>query len=44
MENKYQHLTITQRNALLQFLQKFEDFFDGTISTWKTYPVDFELK
>ena len=44
MENQCQHLTITQRNELLRLLQKFEDFFDGTLGTWKTDPVHLELK
>ena len=43
MENQFQHLTMTQRNELLKLLQKFEDFFDGTLVTWKKDPVDFEL-
>ena len=25
-------------------MQNFEEFFDGTLGTWKTYPVKFELK
>ena len=44
MENQCQHLTMTQRTELLQLLQKFEELFDGTIGTWKTDPVDFQLK
>ena len=35
---------MTQRNELLKELQKFEEFFDGTLGTWKTYPEDFELE
>ena len=35
MENQCQHLTVTQRNELLKLLQKFEEFFDGTLDTWK---------
>ena len=34
------HLTITQRNKLLRLLQKSEEFFDKTLGTWKTDPVD----
>ena len=37
-------LTMTKCNELLKFLQKCEEFFDGTLGSWKTYPVDFELK
>ena len=44
MENQCQHLTMTQRNGLLKLLPKFEEFFDDTLGTWKTDPVDFELK
>ena len=44
MENQCPHLTMTQRNELLKLLHKFEEFSDGTLGTWKTYPVDFELK
>ena len=44
MENRCQNLTMTQRNELLKLLQKFEEFFDGTLGTSKTDPVDFELK
>ena len=35
---------MSQRNELLKLLQKFEEFFDGTLGTWKTGPVDFKLK
>ena len=44
MENQSQPLTMTQRNELLKLIQKFEKQFDGTLGTWKTYPVHFELK
>ena len=33
MEDQCQHLKITQRNELLELLQKFKYFFDGTLST-----------
>ena len=29
---------------MLKLLHKFKEFFDGTIGTWKTYLVEFELK
>ena len=44
MENQCQHLTITQRNEYLKLLQKFEEFFDGKLGTWKTDTVNFELQ
>ena len=44
MENQCQHLTMTERNELIQLLQKLEELFDGTLGTWKTYAVDSELK
>ena len=44
METQCRHLTTTQRNYLLKLLQKFEDFFDGTLFNRKTDPVDFKLK
>ena len=44
MENQCQHLTMTQRNELLELLQTFEELFNGTLSTWKSDPVDFKLK
>ena len=44
METKCKHLTMTQHNDLLKLLQKFEELTDGTIGTWRTYPVDLELK
>ena len=39
MENQCQHLTMTQRNKLIKLLRKFEDFFYGTLGTWKTDSV-----
>ena len=44
MKNQFQHLTETQRKELLELLQNFEELFDGTLGTWKTDPVGFELK
>ena len=44
MENQCQNLTMIQHNELLELLQKFEELFDGTLGTWKTDPVDLELK
>ena len=39
METKCQHLTMTQRDELLNLLQIFEELSDKTIGTWKIYPV-----
>ena len=44
METQCRHLTMTQSNELLKLLQIFEGLFNRIIGTWKTYPVDFELK
>ena len=44
METQYQHLTMTQRNDLLELLQKIKELFGGTLGIWKTYPVEFELR
>jgi len=38
------HLTQSERDKLLKLLQKFEHLFDGTLGTWKTEPIDLELK
>ena len=35
---------MTQRNELLQLLQKIEELFDGTLGNWKIDTVDSELK
>ena len=43
MKKQCQHLTETQSNELLELLQKIEEFFDGTLDTWKTDQVDFEF-
>ena len=44
MDNKCQHLIMTQRNELIKLLQKLEELFHGTLGTQKIDPVDFELK
>ena len=33
-----------QQKKLLKLLQKYEQLFDGTDGTWKTAPVDLQLK
>ena len=35
---------MTKSNDLLKLLQKFYELFDGTLGTWKTYTLYFELK
>ena len=44
MKNQCQNLTETQRNELLKLLQKPKELSDGTLGTWKTDPVGFEVK
>ena len=44
MKNQCQHWTETQRNEILKSLPESEEFFDGTLVTWKTDPVNFKLK
>ena len=44
MESQCQHLTRAKHNKFMKLLQILEEFFDGTLSTWKTDPVDFKLK
>ena len=41
METQCEHLIITQCNELLELLQAFEAFFDGTLGTRKIDPIDF---
>ena len=38
------HLTKTEQRQLLKLLQKYEDLFDGSLGTWKTAPIQLELK
>ncbi|GKY94846.1 hypothetical protein MPSEU_000449600 [Mayamaea pseudoterrestris] len=38
------HLTTAQKTQLKSLLFKFEHLFDGTLGSWDTTPVDFELK
>ena len=42
--NQCQHLKITPCNELLKLLQIFEELFDGTLGTWRIYPVELKLK
>jgi hypothetical protein len=38
------HLKADQQKKLLQFLTKYESFFDGTLGNWKTKLDSFHLK
>ena len=37
-------LNPSEQKQLLKLLQKYETLFDGTLGTWKTDPVELELK
>jgi hypothetical protein len=41
---KCTHLEKTERILLLHLLQKYEDLFDRSLGTWKTDPIQLELK
>ena len=38
------HLTTEEQRQLLMLLKKYEDLFDGSLGTWKTDPIQLELK
>jgi hypothetical protein len=38
------HLEQAERTQLLHLLQKYEDLFHGSLGTWKTDPIQLELK
>jgi hypothetical protein len=38
------HLEKAERRQLLHLLHKYEDLFDGSLGTWKTDPIQLELK
>ena len=38
------HLSLHNKNKLLELLKEFEEMFDGILGDWKTEPVSFELK
>ena len=44
MKNHWQNLKEDQNKDLPNLLQKFKQLFNGTLGTWKTDPVYFELK
>ena len=37
------HLSLHDKNKLLELLKEFEELFDGTLGDWRTEPVSFEL-
>ena len=44
MEKQCQQLSPNEQEILINLLRKLEDFFDETLSTRKTAPVELELK
>ena len=44
IENQCQHLTMTKHNEFLKIFIRFEKVFEGSLGTWKKYPVDFGLR
>ena len=44
VEETCEHIDESERQELLELLQKYEEMFDGTLGDWKTEPVHFELK
>ena len=38
------HLDNAEQRQLLKLLQKYEELFDGSLGTWKTAPIQLELK
>ena len=41
MNKKFQHQSEDQKNYLPRLLQKFEDFFNEALGTWKRDTIDF---
>ena len=41
---KCSNLTKTEKDQLLQLLNKYKSLFDGSLGTWKTTPVELELR
>ena len=41
---KCTHLNSQQQQELLELLERFSHLFDGTLGTWKTKPVELELR
>ena len=38
------HLTDTEKAKLGKVLTKYQDLFDGSLGTWKTDPIELELR
>ncbi len=38
------HLSLHDKNKLLELLKEFEELCNGTLGDWRTEPVSFELK
>jgi hypothetical protein len=38
------HLSLQDKNKLLELIKEFEELFGGTLDGWKTEPVSFEIK
>ena len=38
------HLSLHDKNKLLELLKEFEELFDRTLGDWRTEPVSSELK
>jgi hypothetical protein len=44
MVDECTNLTKSEQEGLFTLLDKYQDLFDGTLGTWKTTPVELELK
>ena len=44
MEEQCQHLSPNKLEIILHILKTFYSLFDGTLGTWKTPPVNLDLK
>ena len=44
VQDNCSNLSNPEQNRLLEVLQDYEDFFDGTLGDWKAKLVSFELK
>ena len=44
LEAQCQHLTMIQHSEFMKLLQRSKELFDGTLGTWETDSIYFELK